>query len=213
MTAIFFDLDGTLTDPKEGITKSIQYALRELDREVLSGDDLEWCIGPPLKQSFDQLLGNPSLSDDAIALYRRRFSAKGLYENAVYPEIELLLTELREKNIPLYVATSKPEIYAIQIVEHFKLDKFFERIFGSELDGKRSNKAELLEYALSETGCCPSKSLMIGDRKHDAMGAQHNGMISVGVTYGYGTASELKTAGVQHLIDKPLDLLDLMASL
>ncbi|WP_417430291.1 HAD family hydrolase [Kiloniella sp.] len=213
MVAIFFDLDGTLTDPKEGITKSIQYALEQLGMESPSPDDLEWCIGPPLKESFDQLLGGRSLSEEAIVLYRERFAETGLYENEIYPEIVLLLKSLKEKGFPLFVATSKPEIYATKIIEYFNLESFFERVFGSELNGTRSNKTDLLEYALSKTGSRPSNSLMVGDRKHDVLGALNNKMISVGVTYGYGTVSELKGAGVHYLIDKPLDFLNVVDSL
>jgi len=208
MDNIYFDLDGTLTDPKPGITRSIQYALKKLDRPVPSEDELTWCIGPPLRASFAILLGDDSLADRGVALYRERFADIGLYENAVYPDIEHVLAELARRGRRLVVATSKPAIYARRIVEHFGLARHFDTVFGSELDGTRVHKTELLAYAIDLARTDPACSLMIGDRSHDVTGARRNGMDAIGVTYGYGSREELIEAGASHLCATPRAILD-----
>jgi phosphoglycolate phosphatase len=208
MNTIFFDLDGTLTDPKPGITGSIQYALRKLDRPVPTQDELTWCIGPPLRASFVMLLDDDRLADRAVALYRERFADTGLYENSVYPGIEHLLATLRQSPRRLFVATSKPHVFAKRIIDHFGLTGHFEHVFGSELDGTRVNKSELLAHAIELTGADPRQSLMIGDRSHDIVGANNNGMRAVGVLYGYGSREELANAGASHLCTTPQALLD-----
>jgi len=206
--AIFFDLDGTLTDPKPGITGSIQYALRKLDRPVPTQDELTWCIGPPLRASFAVLLGGEGLADRAVELYRERFGDIGLFENSVYPDIADVLAALRQRPRRMYVATSKPHVFATRIVAHFGLTDYFDHVFGSELDGTRVNKVDLLAYALEQTGADPAGALMIGDRSHDVIGAKRNGIRAVGVTYGYGTAAELLEAGASQLCASPRAVLD-----
>ncbi|MFB9264856.1 HAD family hydrolase [Bradyrhizobium erythrophlei] len=206
--AIFFDLDGTLTDPKPGITGSIQYALHKLDRPVPSQDELTWCIGPPLRASFAALLGGEDLADRALALYRERFGDVGLFENRVYPDIEHVLATLRQEPRRLFVATSKPHVYARRIIEHFGLTSYFERVFGSELDGTRVNKGELLAYAVEQTDVDPAQAVMIGDRSHDVIGAKTNGIRAIGVLYGYGSRDELMEAGAVHLCASPRAVLD-----
>ena len=207
---LFFDLDGTLTDPKPGITGSIQYALEKLGREVPSQDELAWCIGPPLRASFVMLLGGEEFADRAVALYRERFGDVGLFENSVYPEIEGVLAKLSQSGLRMFVATSKPHVFARRIIDHFGLTPHFEHVFGSELDGTRVHKADLLAYALEQTGVAPSHSLMIGDRSHDVLGAKANGIDAIGVTYGYGSAEELLAAGARHLCDSPRAVLDVI---
>jgi len=207
MDNIYFDLDGTLTDPKPGITRSIQYALRKLDRPVPAEDELTWCIGPPLRASFATLLGDDSQADLGVALYRERFADIGLYENAVYPDIEQVLAALARPGRRLFVATSKPAIFAKRIVEHFGLSPHFETVFGSELDGSRVHKADLLAYAIDIAGTDPAKSIMIGDRSHDVVGAKHNGMNAIGVSYGYGSREELIEAGASHICATPRAIL------
>ena len=151
MDAIYFDLDGTLTDPKPGITRSIQYALQRLDHPTIpTEDELTWCIGPPLRASFVRLLGAETSADLAVAYYRERFSDVGLYENGVYDGIGDVLTSLCASGHRLFVATSKPHVFAERIIDHFGLRDHFERVFGSELDGTRVDKSHLLEYALKE---------------------------------------------------------------
>jgi phosphoglycolate phosphatase len=207
MDNIYFDLDGTLTDPKPGITRSIQYALRKLDRTVPSEDELTWCIGPPLRASFATLLGDDILADRGVALYRERFADIGLYENAVYPDIVHVLTELARPGRRLFVATSKPAVYAKRIVEHFNLARHFETVFGSELDGRRVHKGELLAYAIDIARTDPARSIMIGDRSHDIVGAKQNAMDAIGVAYGYGSPEELIDAGASHICATPRDIL------
>jgi phosphoglycolate phosphatase len=208
MTAIYFDLDGTLTDPKPGITRSIQYALRKLDRAAPSEDELTWCIGPPLHASLKKLVGTDDLADKALSLYRERFADIGLFENEVYPGIEDTLSVLARSGRRLFVATSKPGVYAERIIDHFKLRVYFERVFGSELDGRRSDKSDLLGHALQTTGVDPSQAMMIGDRSHDMIGARNNGITAVGVLYGYGSKEELLDAGAHHICATPQRLLD-----
>jgi phosphoglycolate phosphatase len=208
MTAIYFDLDGTLTDPKAGITRSIQYALSKLDRAVPPEHELTWCIGPPLRASLKKLLGTVDLVDKALSLYRERFADIGLYENEIYPGIEATLSVLAKSGQRLFVATSKPHVYAERIIDHFKLTVYFELLFGSELDGTRSDKTELLGYALKTTGVDPLRAIMIGDRSHDMIGARNNAMTAVGVLYDYGSKQELLDAGAHHLCATPENLLD-----
>lgn len=201
------DLDGTLTDPAEGITRCIQHALQRLDRPVPGRDALLGCIGPPLHASFVELLdGDESLAHRAVALYRERFGDVGLYENALYPCIDEALNHLRVRGARLFLATSKPTVYARRIVAHFELDRKLEGVFGSELDGRLTNKAELLAHVLERTGCDVRTSVMVGDRRHDAEGARANDVRPVGVLWGYGSRRELIDAGVSGLLDVPADL-------
>jgi phosphoglycolate phosphatase len=154
------------------------------------------------------LLGGEELADRAVELYRERFGDVGLFENAVYPDIAEVLAELRRRPGRMFVATSKPHVFATRIVAHFGLGGYFDHVFGSEFDGTRVNKVDLLGYALAQTGADPAKSLMIGDRSHDVIGANRNGIRAVGVTYGYGTPEELTEAGASHLCATPRAVLD-----
>ena len=204
LDAIYFDLDGTLTDPKLGITRSIQYALQKLDHPTMpTEDELTWCIGPPLRASFVRLLGAETSADLAVSYYRERFSDVGLYENGVYDGIGAVLTKLGAAGHRLFVATSKPHVFAERIIDHFGLRDHFERVFGSELDGTRVDKSHLLEYALKQASVDPARTLMIGDRSHDMVGAKNNGMKGIGVLYGYGTRDELLDAGAHHVCATP----------
>jgi phosphoglycolate phosphatase len=195
----FFDLDGTLTDPKPGITRCIQYALERLGFPVPAEDSLIWCIGPPLHASMKKFVGTDELAHRAVELYRERFRDVGLYENEVYAGIEETLAKVAAGGRRLFVATGKPKVYANRIVEHFGLGRHFEHIFGSELDGTRADKADLLAYALTEARGDPARAIMIGDRSHDVVGARKNGMKAIGVLYGYGSLVELMDAGADHL--------------
>jgi phosphoglycolate phosphatase len=208
MNSIYFDLDGTLTDPKIGITRSIRHALIELGHRAPPEDELTWCIGPPLLASLKTLLGRDDLADTALTLYRQRFSEIGIYENGVYPDIHGLLATLHQSGRRLFVATSKPHLFAERIIDHFKLRPYFERVFGAELDGVRGDKTELLKYALAETGDDPTRAVMIGDRRHDMIGARNNRMTAIGVLYGYGSQEELRNAGAQYICPAPGALLE-----
>jgi phosphoglycolate phosphatase len=209
---LFFDLDGTLTDPREGITRCIQYALGELNcSRIPEADELLWCIGPPLQQSFALLVGEDQ-AVRAVALYRERFSDIGLYENTLYPGIREVLENLQAAGLSLQVASSKPHVYVQKILEHFEIAQHFRNVFGAELDGTRSEKTELLEYAIQQTGCVTARATMIGDRHHDATGALNNDIRFVGVLYGYGDREELVAAGADELIAAPQDLTTLFMS-
>lgn len=199
MQTIFFDLDGTLTDPKPGITRSIQYALERLSLPVPDEEDLTWCIGPPLHASLKRLTGRDELADRALLLYRERFSEVGLFENEAYAGIMDTLTAIAAMSDRMFIATSKPAVYANRIVAHFGLKPYFERVFGSELDGTNVDKRDLLRYALGEAQVDPANAIMIGDRSHDVVGARTNGMTAIGVLYGYGSEAELRDAGAHHI--------------
>jgi phosphoglycolate phosphatase len=203
--SIFFDLDGTLTDPKPGITGSMQFALEKLGRPVPSKDDLEWCIGPPLLENFTKLVGAEE-APDGIVYYRERFGDVGLFENEVYPGIAECLAEAQSAGFQLYVASSKAYVFVQRILDHFDLSRYFAGAFGSELDGTRTQKADLLRHALAETGATADDSTMVGDRGLDVDGALANGMDFVGVLYGYGTLEELRTAGATRWVEHPTAL-------
>jgi len=205
---ILFDLDGTLTDPKPGITKSVQYALGKMGIVEGDLDKLTTFIGPPLVASFKEFY---NMTDDdanqAVQHYRERFSTVGLYENAVYKGIEELLEELRNQGKTLFVATSKPTIFSIRILEHFGLIHFFKAVIGSELDGTRVEKNEVIQYALSKvTGHDPRKIVMVGDRKFDILGAQCNDIDGIGVSYGYGSYEELQQAKPNYIVKNVSEL-------
>src|ERR1700761_3464153 len=207
---LFFDLDGTLTDPKPGITGSIQYALRRLGRPVPSQDELVWCIGPPLRASFATLLGDDGLADRGVELYRERFGDVGLFENSVYSDIPQVLAALERPSRRMFVATSKPHVFARRIIDHFDLARHFEHVFGSELNGTRVHKSDLLAHALAQTGVDPSQAVMIGDRSHDVIGAKANGRQTMAVTSGYGSREELIAAGASHRCSAPRGVLELI---
>jgi phosphoglycolate phosphatase len=207
MATIYFDLDGTLTNPKPGITRSIQYALRTLGQAVPSEDELTWCIGPPLHTSLKKLTGTDELAGRALLLYRERFGDVGLFENETYEGIEATLSALSATGRRMFVATSKPAVYAERIIDHFGLRRYFERVFGSELDGTRTDKGELLRYALDAARVDPATAVMIGDRSHDVVGARRNGMTAIGVLYGYGREDELRDAGAHHICAAHAELL------
>jgi phosphoglycolate phosphatase len=205
LSYLLFDLDGTLTDPKEGIVRSIQHALRQMGRTVPDSRDLEWCIGPPLRQFFPTLLDSTdeNLVEQTIAFFRERFSTVGKYENQVYAGVDQMLARLVQKGYKLFLATAKARIYAQDILVHFDLAAYFAGIYGSELDGRLSNKNDLIRFILSQEAILPTQTIMIGDRHHDIEGAKANGILSGGVTYGYGSVDELTAAGADVLFDRP----------
>ena len=210
--AILFDLDGTLSDPKIGITGSIQSALSALDYPVPEQDDLLWCIGPPLHHSFARLLQttDSALVDRAIGLYRDRFSTVGLFENTLYPEVLRVLQALRGSGYRCFVATSKPQVFAQRIIEHFELMPLLDGIYGSELDGTRSDKGKLIQHVLEREKLASQVCVMVGDRSHDMIGAKRHGLKTIGVTYGYGTIDELIAHGADYLAHKPEEIISLI---
>jgi len=200
---LFWDLDGTLTDPKEGISRSVQYALKLLDYHIPEADDLDWVIGPPLKESFKTLLQttDEALLNQAIILYRERYREIGLYENTVYPGIPELLFQLKEKGCKQLLATSKPRVFAEKILQHFLLDKYFDVIMGSELNGQFVEKEALIGEVLKKAPIdSRSKTVMIGDRRYDVHGARANSIDVIAVGYGYGSDEELNAAHPDFIV-------------
>ena len=189
---VLFDLDGTLTDPREGITRSIQYGLSKLGIDEPDLSQLEHFIGPPLLQQFMATYGfDETKAWEAMGFYRERFAVTGLYENHVFDGVPQLLEELKGQGRQLFIATSKPHVYAREIARHFDFAKHFNVIYGSELDGTRTNKVELIGHLMAEQGLDPAQTLMIGDRKHDLIGARENGLDAAAVGYGFGSFEEL----------------------
>lgn len=209
---VLFDLDGTLTDSKPGIVRSLQYAQEQMGLPLQTEEELECFIGPPLLESFRMFWGiEGERAREAVRFYRQRFSTVGLFENAVYPGVEEMLSALRDGGKTLYVATSKPEPFAKIILEHFKLDGYFKDICGSGLDGSRDSKEEVIRYCLDQNAVrALEKAVMVGDREHDILGAHSVGMEAVGVLYGYGSLAELTAAGADELAQGPEDLQDLL---
>ena len=200
---LFFDLDGTLTDPALGITNSFIYALKYFGLEIPSYETLCTFIGPPLPDTFKNLLGfSEEKAAEGVKKYREYFAEKGLFENSVYPGIPELLAKLNKNGNKLVVATSKPEEFSVKIIEHFGLSQYFENVCGSLMDESRSKKDQVIEYAIERNHISDkSKILMIGDRKHDILGAKKVGLKSCGVLFGYGSLEELQTAGADFIAE------------
>ena len=200
---ILFDLDGTISDPKLGITKAVQYSLRSFGIEVADIDKLTPFIGPPLRDSYKKFYGfDDSGAEMAVAKYREYFSETGIFENTLYNEIPELLESLTAAGKTLVIATSKPTVYAARILEHFKINNYFSFVSGSELDGRRSKKDEVIAFAMENCGITSADSaIMIGDREHDIVGAKKCAMESIGVLYGYGDYAELSGAGATYIAE------------
>lgn len=204
---ILFDLDGTLTDPREGIVASIKHGLSVLGEPSPSDSELECFIGPPLRDTFTRLLsGDRSRVETAISAYRDRFTSQGMFENAVYAGIPQVLKSLETLGAQLFVATSKPQVFAERILAHFGLTGYFKGVFGSELNGALSDKGELIAHILANAHLRPVDTVMVGDREHDMRGARRNHVRAVGVLWGYGSREELTAAGAERLLERPPDL-------
>lgn len=202
---ILFDLDGTITNSGEGIINSVIYALEKMNLDVLDQAELYSFIGPPLNDSFKKFYHlDDHFTEQAVKYYREYYQTKGIYENRLYEGINNLLTDLQQAGCALYVATSKPEIYAKQILAHFDLDHYFTGIYGASLDGERSKKGDVIEYALKSAGLTDlNGTLMIGDRSHDMIGAKENQLACLGVLYGFGDQIELEKAGADYIAATP----------
>ncbi len=213
---LLFDLDGTLTDSRPGITASIRHALAENGLPVPDASaDLTWCIGPPLLETFRHLVGpdaSEELYEKTLVSYRERYAAVGLFDNSVYPEIIETLTALRADGHTLHVATSKAESFARPIIEHFGLAGQFFSINGSGRDGSRANKAELIAHILQLYRIPALDAVMIGDREHDMRGAEKNGIPAIGVLWGYGSGRELMASGATATIRVPRLLPEALAA-
>ncbi len=208
---IYFDLDGTLTDPYEGITRCILYALDELGFPHPDDDYLYSCIGPPLWDTFPEMVGE-ELTKKAVDLYRERFVDIGWKENKPYEGIHEALESVASAGHALFVATAKPHMHAARIVEHFGMGDYIHNVYGSELDGTRATKTDLLRFAV-EKNPGKTKRTMIGDRRHDLAGAIANEIEPVGVSWGYGSVEELGTAGATAIAHAPAELVEIVARL
>ena len=208
---ILFDLDGTLTDSYPAITTSFLYAVQGYDRTSFTADELSSIIGPPLKDSFMRLLGVDGFEAwELVKKYREYYNAGGMYNCKVYQGIEVLLKELSNNGYKVVVATSKPEVQAIKVLSHFGLDKYFTLIAGDDENCSRANKKDVITYCLNRLGS-PSvqEVVMVGDRKYDMLGAKELGITAIGVTYGYGSHSELSSSGADFIVNNANELKEL----
>jgi len=213
---LLFDLDGTLTNPEEGITRCIQFALEAVGPGPLpERSSLRRCIGPPLQESFAELLetSDSVRIDEAITKYRERYTDVGILENELYDDIPGGLAALRQAGHRLWVATSKPRVFAERVVALFDLTSFFEKVYGAELDGTNSAKSDLIATILSKEQLDRSEVCMIGDRSHDIVGGRANRTYTVGVLWGFGTEAELRQARPDAVVDSMSGLQDSVKSL
>jgi Predicted phosphatases len=208
---ILFDLDGTITNPELGITNAYRAAITGLGLEMPSKAFLRSLIGPPLEDAFAK---NLQLAETdvkvAVTYFRTYFETTGIEENVEYAGVELMLQTLKERGKELFIATSKPEVFAKRVIENFALTAYFSGIYGSNLDGTRSDKAEVIKYAIESADISAENAIMIGDREHDIIGAQRNSIPAIGVTYGFGAKEQLILSGAAQIVDSPLELLELL---
>ena len=211
---ILIDLDGTLTDPKVGITTSARYGLNKVGHPIADSENIDWIIGPPLKASLAKLLNvdvHDVLAEQALLGYRERFAVTGLFENHLFDDVADTLKKLKDQGYRLFLATAKPEIYAKQILQYFDLLQYFEYPYGSELNGDRTHKADLIAYILKQEQLNADECLMVGDREHDIFGARQNGIETIAVEYGYGSAQELDEAQPKARIKQFSQLLNFLS--
>lgn len=215
---VLFDLDGTLTDPGLGITNSIMHALRHFGMEVPAREDLYPFIGPPLYETFIDYYGfSKEKADEGVRVFRENYQVNGLFENEVYDGIPQVLSELKNKGYKIHLATSKPETFAIRILEHFDLIKYFDFVAGSTMssnlsaDGGRTTKAEVIRHVLVSNNITDtSEVIMVGDRRHDVIGAAENNIKTIGVLFGYGSREELESNGAAFIAQTPKDILEVI---
>lgn len=196
---ILFDLDGTLTDPAQGIVTSFQFALHKLGQEVPDFDTLTWVIGPPLRRSFGTLLNDDSLIEPAVEAYREAYAAGGVFEATVFDGMFEVLKTLKSEGARLLVCTAKPTVFARQVIDHFGLAPYFDAIYGAELDGQFDDKGVLIAHMIENEGFTAQHALMIGDRANDTTAAARNDMQSIGVLWGYGDRAELTEGGASMI--------------
>lgn len=211
---ILFDLDGTLTDPVEGMTRCFHYALERMNATLPTQAELQLHIGPPLRNTFSLILKttDEAIIERAVSFYRERFSESGMFENEVFAGVPEMLASLQASRKRLFVATSKVQIYTERILSHFNLSGYFDGVYGSEMDGRLGNKADLIRHILASESLAPAETLMVGDRKYDITGAKENLCVAAGVTYGYGSAEELMKAGADYLCHSPRDVAALFSA-
>lgn len=205
---ILFDLDGTLTDSQDGIMNAIEYSLKTYGITVQDRNSLRPFLGPPLSESMQKYYGFDRIKAvEAVERFREYYNTRGLFENRIYPGVETMLKTVRDAGCRLFVATSKPEQVAQEILEHFGLAEYFDYIGGATPDDSRVKKADVVRYVLDTAKIArPLEAVMVGDRKHDILGARQNGLESVGVLYGYGDRQELEEAGADYLAEQAADI-------
>ena len=211
---ILFDLDGTLTDPIEGMTRCFHYALERMNAPLPTRAELQLHIGPPLRSTFSLIMktSDEAAVETAVKLYRERFSEVGMFENELFDGVPEMLASLRASSKRLFVATSKVRLYTERILEHFGLCVYFDGVYGSEMDGRLDNKADLIRHILARESLIPDETLMVGDRKYDIEGAKENGCLALGVTYGYGSTEELTESRADYLCHSPSEVAKLFSS-
>ena len=207
---LLFDLDGTITDSTEGIVKCLENAIKQMGFEL--PEDTNKFLVPPIRQSFSEFCGmNPQQIDEAVGIFRERYSKTGLYENQVYEGVSEMLEELKNSGKRIMVATSKPEVYAKRIFKRAGLDRYFEIVGGAELDGSRDYKHEVIEYVLAKAGITDrNRVLMIGDRRQDVIGAHKTGIKCLGILWGFGSREELEEAGADYITETPQTLVKML---
>lgn len=206
MRTVLFDLDGTLVDPVVGIVEACRYALEKMGRPVPEARELHWIIGPPIRTSFRQLLGEESGVEEGIRLYRERYAAGGMFNATVYEGVEQALRDLRHGGMTMFVCTAKVTTFATRIVEHFGLGGYFASIYGAELSGRFENKADLIAHMIDTEGFDPKFACMVGDRSHDVIAAAAHGIPTLGALWGYGGHDELVNAGAASIVERPHQL-------
>ena len=202
-SALLVDLDGTLTDPAEGIIGGFRLALEALGRSAPPAAELHWIIGPSLRLSFAEALNGEGDPEEALKIYRRRYSTVGLFEASVYDGVKEALADLRAAGTRLFLCTAKPLVYAERILAHFELEHHFEAAYGDELGGRFQDKADLIAHILEREGLDANDCCMWGDRKHDVLAASRHGIPTIGALWGYGGAAELRAAGAAALCESP----------
>lgn len=206
---VLFDLDGTLTDSGEGIINCAIVALKHFGLPIPSMEEMRTFVGPPLDQSFIRHGVPPEKAGEAVRIYRERYIPIGKFENTPYPGIRELLEALKARGFRLLVATSKPEQTSVEILEHFDLAKYFDRICGASMDLSRNSKEAVIAYLLEENGPA-DQMVMVGDTKFDVLGAKAHGIPAFGVSWGYGRVEEMRAAGATAIVRNPEELLELL---
>jgi phosphoglycolate phosphatase len=202
-SALLVDLDGTLTDPAEGIIGCFRLALETLGQIAPPAAELHWIIGPPLRGCFAEAFNGEGDPEEALKIYRSRYSVEGLFEAVVYDGVKETLADLRAAGTRLFLCTAKPLVYAERILSHFDLERHFEGAYGDELGGRFQDKADLIAHILEREGLNPGDCCMWGDRKHDVLAASRHGIPTIGALWGYGGADELRAAGAAALCESP----------
>ena len=207
---VLFDLDGTVTDSSDGVINSVVYSLNKFGIHDIDRNELYAFIGPPLRDSYSRYYGiTGDTAERVVASYREYYERDGILENTVYDGVEKILIYLNEKKANVFLATSKPEVYARKIMKRYGIDKYFKDIVGSNLDGTRENKEEVISHLIEKNELKDlSNIVMIGDRKYDILGAKSVGIDSIGILYGYGVVKEFEEAGATHIIEDTKELLE-----